>query len=57
MKANADENIEVIAIKNDICKKKIMKLSHWYDLIKNKPKNGFKYKAYQIGFSQYKTEN
>jgi len=53
----SNNDIEVIATKNNKHYKKIMKLNDWLKFIKEKSNNGFTYKAYQIGFSQYKLEN
>jgi hypothetical protein len=49
-----DDEIEVIAIKNGKYWKSIMTIRDWK---KFKKKAGYKYLAYEIGFSQYKTEN
>jgi len=45
-----DENIEIIAMKGDKIFKTIITISEWKRF---KKKSGWKYVAYQIGFSQY----
>jgi hypothetical protein len=50
---NTDDIIEVIRIKGDEVIKKEMKLSDW---IKLKKQIGYRYIAYQKGFSKYKLE-
>jgi hypothetical protein len=49
-----DTEIEIIAIKNGKYYKQIMTVWQWQHF---KKKKGFRYKAYELGFSQYKTEN
>lgn len=46
--------IEIIAIKGEICHKMIMTLLNWKSFKRNR---NYVYKAYQLGFSQYKLEN
>lgn len=48
------EKVEVIASKDGKDYKSIMIFGLWKVL---KKKNGFSYRAYQIGFSQFKLEN
>ena len=49
-----DDNIEIIAIKNGKYWKTIMTVREWQNF---KKKKGFRYIAYEIGYSQFKLEN
>lgn len=54
---NPDHDIEVIATKNGKHYKLEMNSSDLFNFLKDKKKEGYKYLAYQKGFSQYKLES